>query len=184
MVIIDTLVKVRPFQSSKRSLYEQDYWSVQGLVKLANTYRIAILIIHHNRKGDSDDFLQLISGSFGLSGGVANALVLKRERGKADAVLCTTGKKLKDAEIAMQFKYPNWTILGDAQQFRLSQERQAILEVLRKANSSLSPKRVQELLDEKGIKRTYDNVKQFLSRMAKEGLIRAEERGEYCLQSP
>ena len=177
LVIIDTLVKIRPFQSSKKSLYEQDYWSVQGLVKLASAYHIAILIIHHNRKGDSDDFLQLISGSFGLSGGVANALVLKKERGKADAVLYTTGKKLKDTEIAMEFKYPNWTMLGDAQQFRISQERQNIIAVLKGMGRAMTPKEVTEALQMHGL--SCNSVQPLLYKMSCEGTIKQINYGKY-----
>lgn len=184
LVVVDTLAKVRPAQRPGESIYDRDYNSVQGLKKLADTYRVAILIIHHTRKADASDAMETISGSFGLSGGVDGTLVLKRERGKADAFLSITGKEIEEKDIALQFKFPCWEILGNAEEFRLSQERQAIISILKEANCSLSPKEIQEAFASKGIKRTAESIRYLLYQMVRSGEVRCIERGKYSLRDP
>lgn len=183
LVVIDTLAKVRPPQRPGESIYDRDYHSVQGLKRLADTYRVTILIIHHTRKMDATDALETISGSFGLSGGVDGTLVLKRERGKADAVLSITGKEVEEQELALYFKFPCWKLLGNAEEFRLSRERQAILTILRKAKQPMSPKEITDTLKLHGLNRTYDNVKHLLSKMVTNGTVKSLDRGKYEVSS-
>jgi len=181
LIVVDTLAKVRPPQHFGESIYDRDYNSVQGFKRLAETYRVSILIIHHTRKADAIDAMETISGSFGLTGGVDGTLVLKRERGKADAVLNISGRDVEEKEMAFQFKFPCWELLGNAEEFRLSQERQTIIVLLKENGNPMSPKEMQEALETKGIERTINSVKLLLSRMSRNGEIRCFERGKYLL---
>src|SRR6266704_1327303 len=132
MVVIDTLAKVRPRHMNKASMYDDDYADVAGLKALADRYHCAIVLIHHLRKMGAGDPLDEISGSTGLTGAVDNLLVLKRERGQADAVLHVTGRDVDEQELALTFSNQTglWTLAGDAENFRLSQERQEIIDVI------------------------------------------------------
>ena len=178
-VIVDTLAKVRPQQLHNENIYDRDYRSVQGLKKIADAYHVAILIVHHTRKAEADDPLETISGSFGLSGGVDGVLVLKRERGKADAVLHVTGRDVEENEFALKFTFPCWELMGDAEQFRLSEERQAILAILHVAEKATTPKEITQAFCAKYPKANYDSVAKLLSKMAKTGEIKCVGYGKY-----
>src|SRR5215207_710344 len=103
LVVIDTLAKFRTGQTGK-SLYKEDYEAVEPLVELAAHHNVAILIVHHLRKLGADDPLDQVSGSMGLTGGADGALVLNRERGRADAYLYVTGRDIEEEkELALSW---------------------------------------------------------------------------------
>ena len=56
--------------------------------------------------------------------------MLKKERGQHDACLFMTGRDLEDKELALRWdpKYVLWSILGDADQYRVTKERQEVLD--------------------------------------------------------
>jgi hypothetical protein len=87
LVIVDTLARLKPAGSKKRTRYEEDRDAVDSLVTLADKHSVVIVLVHHLREMESDDPLDMIHGSAGLTGGVDGALVLKRRRGEADANL-------------------------------------------------------------------------------------------------
>lgn len=175
LIVIDTLAKVRPPMGKGASIYEHDYATVQGLKAIADRYHVAILIVHHVRKGVSDDPLELISGSFGLSGGVDGTIVLARTRGEADAVLHITGRDVEEKELAMTWgaDLAVWTVAGDAEEFRTSKGRQAIIAVLKRMGVA-SPKDIAEALD-----KPIGTVKREMREMFDEGLIRQPGYGKY-----
>lgn len=183
LVVIDTLAKVRSPSRKGENIYERDYASMQGLIALTNEYNVAILANHHLRKYADviEDPLEAVSGSMGLTGAVDTVLVLKRERGRQDAVLNIMGRDIEEKSLALQFKFPYWTLLGNAEEYRLSQERQAILAILREAKQAMSPKEVWEQFKVEYSHSTLNSVSQFLFQMSKQGLIKALERGQYSL---
>src|SRR5215218_10782755 len=85
LVIVDTLAMFKPHASGRRSAYDEDREAVAPLGPIAADHGVAILLVHHLRETESDDPLDMITGSVGLTGGVDGALVLKRQRGRADA---------------------------------------------------------------------------------------------------
>jgi len=96
-------------------------------------------------------------------------LVLKRDRGKADAVLHVDGRDIEDsAEYALKWdaETAGWTIVGDAEEYRMSEERKAILGVLEQAGEFLSPGEVADALG-----KPRNTVKQRLWRMAQDGQV-------------
>ena len=89
---IDTLAGFKPRVSGKyRSAYDEDRDAVDPLIPVAAEHGVAIVLVHHLREMESDDPLDMIHGSAGLTGGVDGALVLKRQRGRADAYLQVDG---------------------------------------------------------------------------------------------
>jgi len=85
LVVVDTLAKIRPATKAGNSVYSEDYAALETLLPIAARHNVAILVVHHLRKMSADDPLDEISGSTGLTGGVDGILVLKRDRGAADA---------------------------------------------------------------------------------------------------
>jgi hypothetical protein len=73
MVIVDALAKVRGPRGN--NLYADDYkagTSLQVLLALSGS----VIAVHHTRKGESDDFLNDVSGTLGLAGSVDTVITL------------------------------------------------------------------------------------------------------------
>ncbi len=176
LVVIDTLAKFRTAQTGK-NLYKEDYEAVEPLVELAADHNVAILIVHHLRKLGAEDPLDQVSGSMGLTGGADGALVLNRQRGRADAYLYVTGRDIEEEkELALSWDSTTatWKIAGDAEEYRNSRERQEVEECLRTLGESAGPKEVSEALG-----KPYNNVKQLMWKMGNDGDLRSVGGGKY-----
>jgi hypothetical protein len=169
LVVVDTLKKIRPRTNGNRSIYEVDYEALEPLVALAAEHGVAILVIHHIRKAGADDPLDEISGSTGLTGGVDGVMVLRRERGRADAFLHVTGRDIEDdVELALQWNAETaaWIIVGDADEYRLSKERLEIMRMLEETGEPMTPTEVAGALDE-----SVNTIKMRMWRMARDGQL-------------
>src|SRR5215212_7124275 len=176
LVVIDTLAKFRAGQAGK-NIYKEDYEAVESLVELAADHNVAVLIVHHLRKLGADDPLDQVSGSIGLTGGADGALVLNRERGRADAYLYVTGRDIEEEkELALSWDSTTatWKIAGDAEEYRNSRERQEVEECLGTLGEPAGPKEVSEALG-----KPYNNVKQLMWKMGNEGDLRSVGGGKY-----
>ena len=107
LIIIDTLKRVRPLERNRASRYDLDYDAIAPIANLAINYGVAIVVVHHNRKQQADDALEMVSGSTGLTGAADAALVMKRPRGTKDATLLVTGRDIEEREVALR-----WDNLG------------------------------------------------------------------------
>jgi hypothetical protein len=184
LVVVDTLKKIRPRESGSRGIYDLDYEALEPLLPLAGQYGIAILVVHHLRKLEAGDPFDMISGSTGLTGGVDGALVLKRDRGKQDATLAIDGRDIEEpTELALRWDadIASWSLMGDAEEYRLVGERREIIEVLREAHPEpLGAKEVAVILgkeDGKG----YNATRQRMYQMSKAGEIKLVAHGKYTL---
>lgn len=81
LVVVDTLNYIRPEKQST-NMYKNDYDDMIQLHRLTLQYGIAMLLLHHNRKGSDEDDLRSISGSMGIAGGADTCIVIKRPRSK------------------------------------------------------------------------------------------------------
>ena len=125
---------------------------------------------------------QLVGPPSGLTGGVDSALVLKRQRGEADAYLYGDGRDYEHpVELALKWtaSAATWTILGGAEEYRMSERRRAILEVLDKAEGSLGPKEITEIVNAKGIEMNNGAMREMLSQMVKDRQVKNPSRGQY-----
>ncbi len=125
-VILDTLAKLWPKPNGKDgSAYHADYDTVSAIKTIADLHQIAILCVTHLRKSPTEDPLEQISGSMGISGSADTLLVLQRSRGKADANLLITGRDIEEQELALRFDpvMGTWHHLGGADEYRRSQEQ-------------------------------------------------------------
>src|SRR5712664_4962627 len=74
------------------------------LKRLADTYHVSILAVHHLRKTASTDVLDEITGSTGMTGAVDGTLILKRERGQMEESLFVTGRAIEhEQQLALSF---------------------------------------------------------------------------------
>jgi 5S rRNA maturation endonuclease (ribonuclease M5) len=177
LIVIDTLKRVRPRAKGRAQLYDVDYEAVEPLGNLGRKYGISIAVVHHSRKMESDDPLDLISGSFGLSGAADGAMVLKRARGQVDAVLHSNGRDFEDQELALRWDAAiyGWKMVGDAEEVCLSKERRDVIELLR-VEKSITPKKAAQILN-----RNEGTMRKMMSAMYKDGQIDNDGRGNYSL---
>jgi hypothetical protein len=168
LVIVDTLARVRPIRSGRGDLYAEDYKIGQDLKALADSHGIAVLVVHHLRKMDSDDPLELLSGTLGLPGAADSVLVMKRERGKDDATLFVTGRDVEERELAVEWDQAKWQWVhrGSAEEYRRSEARKDILELLEKEDEPLSPREIAEAVGKKDTA-----VRQLLRSMVQDGEV-------------
>jgi hypothetical protein len=179
LVVIDTLARFKPRTTGRRTQYDEDRDAVDPLGPVAAEHGVSILLVHHLRETESEDPLDMITGSVGLTGGVDGALVLKRRRGQADAFLHVDGRDIENpTELALKFDpdAATWAIVGDAEEYRLSEGRQAIRRVLANTDEPLSPKEIAEITGAK-----YGATREMLSQMVKDGQVKNLGRGAYTL---
>lgn len=175
-VVIDVLQRIKPAGNPARNSYENDYAAWAPLQKWATQHGIAVVGLHHTKKGGADDPLEALSGSNGLSACADTTLVLDRDGN--GITLYVRGRDIDEKETAMEFTSGLWSVKGDAAKVRMTSERQAILDALEGADEPMSP---QEIADAAEI--SYTNARQILSRMCKAGDIEKAGRGRYkCLK--
>lgn len=174
LVIIDTLVCVKPQNRRDSGGYDADYAALSPLQELAGELGVCIIVIHHLRKLGGDDPLDMVSGTTGLTGAVDTILVLTREG--HGVTLYGRGREIEEIETALELNGGRWKILGPASEVRRSEEREVILDILGNTDKPMAPKAIADALNI-----PVNNVKQLLFKMAKAGEVQKKARGQYGL---
>jgi hypothetical protein len=175
LVAVDVLAQFRPARGEKEQVYESDYKAIKGLQELASEFNVAIVVVHHTRKGTSEiDPFEQISGTLGLSGAADAAIVL--DRTGEGCTLYARGRDIEEYERAITFDPDccRWTVQGDAAEVHRSDERGRIIAVLDDASEPLSPNEIAILADMK-----RNNVDRLLGKMGKKGEVVKTGRGKY-----
>ena len=101
LVIVDTLIKVREM-NSRGSAYADDYATMTAFKRIAERYGITMLIVHHTRKQEAGDIMDMISGTTGIIGCADGAMVLERPlRRVPKGSISMTGRDFQDAKISL-----------------------------------------------------------------------------------
>ena len=176
LVVVDVLAKVRKPTKPGTPQYEADYEALTGITKLANELGIAILVVHHVRKMQADDLMEMVSGTYGITGAVDTILVMANKPN--GTVLDIRGRDAEQAELAIEFEKATcrWRILGDAAEVHLSEQQSKILAALRQAGEPLGAADLEKITE---IKR--DTLGKALYRLANEGAIKRVGRGLYAI---
>ena len=115
LIVIDTLQRIRT-AGNDANPYASDYRDIGVLKALADKHRIAILLVHHLRKMNDDDSMNMISGTTGLSGATDSNFVLRKsQRRENTATLYCTGRDIPYRELALEFDGEDhvWKLLSD-----------------------------------------------------------------------
>ena len=146
LIIIDTLQMIRG--AGYDNTYANDYRDLSALKHIADTHRIAILLVHHLRKMNDDDPMNMISGTTGLSGATDSNFVLRKsQRRENTATLYCTGRDIPYRELALEFDGEDhvWKLLSDdCEQTEQPSERILFLlsELLRRQPEISAPAKV------------------------------------------
>jgi hypothetical protein len=105
LVILDTLAKVLPPTQLGESSYQRDYRVGSALKRIADSLPgMTLLVIHHDRKANAEDFVDSVSGTHGLAGAADTIIVLARDRHETSGLLKVTGRDVAEGEYAVRFK--------------------------------------------------------------------------------
>lgn len=146
LIGIDTWAKIKPkSHRSNGQQYEEDYDAIVPLQELAAKYQVSIVVVHHMRKTESEDPLDMVLGSTANTGAVDGFLLLYRKRGEQDARLFVTGRDIEEEQdllLTFNQEIATWKIKGDSSspEIATTPERQRIVDVLK-----LQPMSVKEL---------------------------------------
>ena len=177
LVLIDVWPRIRPRAVKRTDYFQADYDSAAQLQALAINRDIAVVVLYHTRKAESEDFVETVQGTFGTAAAADTIMVVKRGRGQADATLHVTGRDIEERELALRFTPAAgaWSLLGDAAEYAIGETRRVLLETL-KVHGSLTPKQAADVASI-----DHNLAKLTLWRMANDGQL-AAEGGRYSLR--
>lgn len=176
-IVIDVLAEFRRPRDPKEDIYAYDRETVTPINRMAEKWRITILLIHHTRKAKSDDVFEEISGSTGLPSAVATMWVLGRApNGSGETILALRGRDLiNDEPLALEWDdYDNqFKIIGGAVEALQGGEKRAVLHILAD-DQEWEPRTIAAEL-----KKSVNSVQLILKALLSEGLIGRVGRGKY-----
>jgi hypothetical protein len=190
LVVIDTLQRMRKTTAGSANQYAIDYDAMAQLQALALRQGIAIVVVHHTRKGrpgDATDLdpLETVSGTMGLTGAADAVLVLKRKRNQKLGTLSVTGRDVEEREIPLTWdpQYCHWeqTEAATGPDADLTPDRRAVRQAIRDAGHPLGVSDLCLALKKAGIPKDYEAVLQLLCRMVREGFLDRAGKGRYKL---
>jgi hypothetical protein len=170
LVVVDTLAKIRK-PARGQNVYAEDYAALESLLPLAARYGIAIVVVHHLRKGEAVDPQDEISGSTGLAGGVDGYMILRRKAGARGPTLFVDGRDIEEpTEYALHWNHNTacCTIEGTAEEVHMSEERGGLLLELNRSPEPMSPKEVADIMPGK----SHGAVKYLLHQMYRDDQVK------------
>jgi hypothetical protein len=173
LIIVDVFLKVRPPRKKGEDPYSADYDAVTPLQRYAGEHRLAIVLVTHTRKMEAEDPLESISGTNGVTGAADAVLVLNRD--SKGTTLYGRGRDIEEIETAMRFDGGRWSILGDADEVRKSDERRKIVAALKEAGDEQTPAAIAKLAGMKA-----ENVRVLIRKMVATGEVQQPRVGYYC----
>jgi AAA domain/Toprim-like len=177
LIIFDTLAGIKPERNNKDSLYDGDYRALRELQAWAGEAGICIIVLHHTRKMESDDPIDSVSGTLGLTGCVDTVIVLARTN--KGTTLYVRGRDVEEQEKAVAFNKHNcrWTIMGEAEEVHRAQSRNRILTLLDDVSSVREPQGPKQIAAQTDM--SEQTVSKTLERMVGDGEIVKISRGQY-----
>ena len=174
LVVIDVLQRIKPPGNGKQNAYEADYSIWSPLQGWATRHGVAVLGLHHTRKGAADDPLEALSGSNGLSACADTTIVLDQDQN--GRTLYVRGRDLEEKETAVLFTAGSWNIMGDAADVRRSGERNTIIAALEDHGEPMTPAEIASATGKPG-----GNIRKLLFKMAKAGEV-YKIKGRYWVE--
>ena len=195
LIVLDTLGKVMPPAKAGETTYQRDYNVGGRLKRITDAYPgLAVVVVHHDRKAESGDFVDAISGTNGIAGSADTIVLLTRARHETTGLLAVTGRDVQEAEYGLtRSETGSWGLTGgslDAAKDAATQARYDLQlgrrgdrmnDVVDFVNSRpvTTPKEVDDLLGQPGQGKVY------LSRALNAELIdKADKRGHYLPLTP
>ena len=143
MAVLDTLTATIKGGGKRESdVFRSQYAEVSVVRKIAESFRTAIVLVHHARKGMADTAIESVAGTGGIAAAVDTLWCLKRKP-EGEATLEVIGREAEEKTFALKFEQDpfGWRVLGDDAAQLLNAERRQVLELLRE-EGALSPAQI------------------------------------------
>ena len=114
LVVVDTLAKIKPDRPASSESYQHDYMVSAALKTVADEHDGAVTVVHHNRKAASDDFVESVSGTQGITGAADTIIVIRRPRNEAQGELHVTSRDGMEGAYGVTFAEGRWSLDGGA----------------------------------------------------------------------
>lgn len=179
LVVIDILENFRAVRDRHANPYTEDYDAVKPLTALAEKHHCSILLLHHTRKSKSDDAFDEISGTTGLAGGVSGMYILARIPAEEQhSELMIRGRDIESDEkriLVWNDLLSHHEVMGDAETFLLSKERQEIISLLQDGQHW----RPSDIAD--AIGKSRQNTHKLLQKLKSAGTLKQDSMGRYFI---
>lgn len=127
VIVIDTLQKIRSM-SNNTSIYAQDYKELSEIKKFADNHNLAVVVIHHTRKGnDITDIFEKVSGTNGITGTADTTWIInKKDRFKSETNLSMVGRDIEANEYIIEFDKDSckWNFISTMENFEVQKEKE------------------------------------------------------------
>ena len=170
VLILDTFTAlVKTGSKSGSDVFRSQYAEVSVLRKIAEDFKIAVIVVHHVRKGASDGAIEAVAGTGGIAAAVDTLWLLKRKP-EGEATLEIVGRETEEKTFALRFKQEpfGWQVLGDDAMQLLNGERREVLELLRE-DGGLTPAQIAAELG-----KSRPAVRMLLKRMREDDQVRKD----------
>lgn len=135
LIVIDTFQMIRA--NTGEPTYGGDYEEIQKLKRIADSQRVAILLVHHLRKQGDRDPINKLSGTTGITGAVDTVFVLDKSKRREDAAaLVCTGRDIEHRELELRFSREDfvWKLVSDSAKDKtvsLPKDMAAVVEMMK-----------------------------------------------------
>jgi len=178
LLIIDTLGRSRADQKrSDNNIYLADYELLAKLQRFALKNKIAVVVVHHTKKGGEENVFDEISGTTGITGAADTIILIKRI--KKQNKLFITGRDIEEATYDLYFDRDSftWNVLEPAQDsLNLTVERSEIIDLLTSEQRMMRTGEIAQVLGKE-----QSNVSHLLKALKEEGLVMSPKYGFYQL---
>ena len=179
LVVLDVLARVEPAaKGNNDKTYHDIYRMFAPLQDLHRRHPCCLAMLTHLRKAEAEDIFDTLHGSVAYQGAQDTLWVLERPPRDAVGLLHLREKDSDDQALHVSFVDGHWEFLGYDTDVKLSQGRQAILELFEEKEQALS---IDEIL--KGLARPrnrYQTVRKTLQRMVQDEQLVRLDRGRYA----
>lgn len=176
LIAIDTLERVRPDSDSrKESAYRTD---VRHLSQLQSAFRdtdVALVVVHHARKEKGDDFVQAVSGTYGLTGSVDTIVSIERRRNDPYALIRATGREVGEIELPARMGDKGTWHYSEEAVAATSSERLEVFQVIQK-RGPVWPSQVAKVMGKAGESGRV-SVQQIITKLVAERAVERTKQG-------
>jgi hypothetical protein len=171
-IAIDVFQRIRPRTQKGQDKYEVDYDAVGQIKTLSATLDTPIILVHHARKMDGTDTLDVVSGSQGIAGAADNIFIIRKDK-QGDMIFEVLGRDVEPVTLLASFDDCRWRV-DDYEYEPMTRDQRQIKDFLQE-NGEKSLNEIASQFGEKNI----DSLRMTMKRMAEEGQITRPRRGFY-----
>lgn len=175
LIIIDTMSRFFANSSYGKLNYNDDYNTIAKLQKIA-VNGVAIIIIHHTIKTNSDYPFDMLQGSVGVTASPDTLMVLQEYN--TNFILHVKGRDIAHKKLSLTFsnKLMKWQLVNNLFESKLSAESKKVLLIFKKnPKTSFSLTDIHKQVNDKSPQNTDGKLKLLLNK----GLIKKIARGVY-----